>query len=171
MTSYLSQIFTFGSDELLFDTAKSILLCREVEKGTNKWIKKLAGIFSIGTVIDDKESFFLSCESSDFTGEFLALNRTDGTTLWSIPGKSFMNVLHQGNLYLIFSDDKKLFYLIKVDKSTGHKLWHHQVSNDLENYTINSREVSLNYCSGKKEIISSDTGALLHQQNAGGSSS
>lgn len=158
MALYHSQIFDPGSAELQFDAEKSILLCREQDGGSNRWIKKIPGIDYISSVIEDQNRFYVSGESSDTTGFFLALDKQEGSTLWSIPGKSFLSAMHDGSLYLIFPDEQNDFYLIKVETSTGRKEWHHPVGRDLREYAISGSRITLDYGSGKREILSPATG-------------
>jgi outer membrane protein assembly factor BamB len=158
MTSNLSQFFTLGESELRFDPARSTLLCKNIEKGSNTWIKKLPGIHAIITAIEDERRYYLSCESHDISGMFFALDKENGSTHWSIPGRAFMNVLHCGHLYLIFSDESNMFYFIKVDRETGSKAWHHKVTGDLMHYTIGSEKITLVYASGRQESISPANG-------------
>jgi outer membrane protein assembly factor BamB len=158
MTLYHSQTYNLGGDELHFDAEKSILLCRDLKNGANRWIKKISGIGYISSVIEDADRYYLSGESSDTTGFYLALDKKEGTTMWSIPGKAFMNALHDGSLYLIFPDENNIFYLIKVDSATGRKEWHHPVGQDLREYSISGTRVTLEYNSGEREILSPTSG-------------
>ena len=161
MTSYYSQNYRMEKFELRFDADKAILLCSSNESGKRQWAKKLNSIYAIGSVIEDNACFYISCESSDITGKYMALNKADGSTVWFIPGKAFMNVLFEGFLFLIFSDENNDFYMLKVDKKTGAKIWHHRVGNDLAEYSISRERILLTYGSGNKERLSLSKGAII----------
>jgi outer membrane protein assembly factor BamB len=148
-------------DTLQYDRLKSILSCLFIGNGKKKWVKKIRDITSIHSIIEDEERYYLSCETDDITGKYLALDKSDGTTAWLIPGRAFINVLYEENLYLIFADEDNLFYLLKIDKTEGNKIWHHKVDTDLAEYSFTARRIQLDYHSGKKEILSPATGRLL----------
>ena len=161
MTSYYAQCFDMELHELRFDSRKAIIICSAIEDGQKQWAKRLADIHSIDSVIEDERCFYLSCESEEIIGQYMALNKIDGSTLWFIPGKAFMSVQHEGFLYLIFSDQDNHFYLLKVEKARGTRVWHYHVSRDLKEYSINQERVLLTYESGKTERLSAKKGTLM----------
>ena len=75
---------------------------------------------------------------------------------FSVPGQIGTGVA------LIFIDANEKYYLIKVDKEDGKKLWHYKVDIDLCEYKIDPGVISLIYSSGKTESISSLTGKKLY---------
>jgi predicted aspartyl protease len=62
------------------------------------------------------------------------------------------------SVYLIFSDENDDFFLIKVLADNGKKFWHHVVDTGLSCYTINSKEVILQYIDEKIEVLNSSSG-------------
>lgn len=153
--------FKTDDAELVLDTGRSILLCRGRDEGGRKrWAKKLDGSPEIICVLEDGERFYLACETGETNGQFLALDRETGSTRWFIPGRSFMHVLFDGFLYLIFVDGEDRFYLLKVDREEGRTLWHHRVEEDLQEYVFTGNELRLSYGSGRGEKIRLADGRL-----------
>jgi outer membrane protein assembly factor BamB len=162
MEKAYSQTFEMKSGTLCYDSGKSILLCRGPENGKNLWIKKITDISLIDTVIEDASRYYIACEADDVRGFFLALSKSNGSTEWFIPGKAYFQIIFEGYLYLIFTDGKNEFYLIKVDCSDGKKIWYHRISGDLCEYAFRADRILLKYGSGKAESISPLTGIAAH---------
>ena len=139
------------------------LLCKEKDEGKNLWIRKIEDGGFILDAAEDKERIFISVESGDNMGQFLALEKTDGNIIWFIPGKAYMFRIFLNSVYLIFPDEAKNFFLIKVSVEDGKKIWHYQVDEKLSTYTINDKIVELKYRDGSQEILDSTTGALLRK--------
>ncbi len=161
MDGNYSQIFEMDEDTLYYNSEKSILLCRKKNDHGNRWVKKLADIFQITVVTEDNEAYYLSCELGDTEGQFVAVKKSDGATLWFIPGRSYFHLLFDDFIYLIFIDEKGLFYLLKIDKEDGRKIWHHRIDEDLDQYNFRSDRIQLKYHSGREEKISPVNGKLL----------
>jgi len=152
-----SQIFELESDVLAYDWEKSILLCRSKSSGRKKWAKKIEPCL-INHIIEDDERYYISCEYGEASGQYLALGREDGTTAWFIPGRSFLHLIFEGHVYSIFVDDKDNYYLLKIDREDGKKIWHYPVDSDLTEYSFKKDRILLKYLSGKTEKISVSTG-------------
>jgi outer membrane protein assembly factor BamB len=152
--STYSQTFEMRNRKLVYDPVKSILLCRAKNDGKKLWAKKVAEIHSIVSIIEDNEKFYVSGESGEKSGQFLAVYKENGKAGWFIPGLSFMQVLYGGFLYLIFVDEKDEYYLLKVRKDNGKTVWYYQVENDLFEYRFKNQKIRLYYRSNKVETIS-----------------
>jgi len=146
---------------LQYDYSNCNLLCRSLDEGKNLWIRKIEDGGYILDANDDGDKIFISMESDEKSGQFLVLNRRDGLTCWSIPGKAYMFRIYSNSVYLIFVDGEDNFFLIKVSSEDGTKLWHHPVNNGLSAYTINNEVVTLKYIDGTVETISSSNGILF----------
>lgn len=164
---YNSQIFEMKRNSLIYDQAKSILLCR-LKKGNKLWARKVNDVNFISSVIEDDEKFYISFESGEKSGRFLAIDKKSGKTGWYIPGKSFLQVLFDGSLYLIFIDDQDRYYLLKVRRDNGKSVWHHRVDADLIEYRFKGQRIRLYYTSRKFETISAATGKLEYSGSRGG---
>lgn len=149
--------FPLSEDIISFDTVKQTLLCRS-SSGGNRWIKKIESINSVNDVSENGNIFFVSCETDDVSGIFLAINKSDGSTLWEIPGNSYFHLVYSGSIYIIFIDAEQNYFLIRADISSGKKIWHKIISADLEHYTFDAGRITLDYSSGKREIISMESG-------------
>jgi len=142
---------------LFYYADRSILVCRS--KAQQKmWAKKIYDIESIYNALEDNGKFYLSCDSGEKSGQFLAIHKKTGSTAWFIPGKTFLQILFEKFLYLIFVDENDCYFLLKVNQSKGETLWHHKVKEDLKEYAINKNRVKLVYSSGMIEILSSASG-------------
>jgi len=155
-----SHIFEMKDDLLSFEQGKSILVCKNSGDKKVRWAKKINDISLVYTILEDSENYYAACESTDTSGEFLALSKKDGSTVWYIPGRAFLQQLFDGYLYLIFIDEKGSYYLIKVDKKKGEKIWYHQVDEDLKEYSFNKERIVFKYRSGKIEKIYPSTGQV-----------
>jgi len=155
-----SQNFTLAHDIIIVDQSKSILTCKHMA-GNVRWIKKLNDISYIASIIEDEAMYYAACESDEKSGRYLALDRDNGATLWDIPGKTFLNILYGGHLFLIFIDESDDYYLLKIDSATGKKIWHYRVGIDLKNYTITRDSIILEYVSGASETISTNFGVKM----------
>ena len=153
-----SQIFEMENGVLYYDNAKSILLCKEPGGDKSRWVKKINDIYHIDAVTEDPERYYLSCESDETLGYLLALNIATGATEWFIPGKALFQILYNDYLYLIFADERKKYYLIKVECSDGTKIWHRSVAEDLCEYSFREERILLTYHSGRTECISPVSG-------------
>jgi len=153
----------FELTELLlqYDYLTYTLLCKSLDEGKNLWIRKIEDGGYILDVNEDEDKIFISMESDEKSGQFIALNKKDGLTNWFIPGKAYMFRLYLNSVYLIFVDGDDNFFLIKASSNDGTKLWHHPVDDGLTAYTINNEVVVLNYINGSNEILSSSTGLPL----------
>ncbi|MCP4131633.1 MAG: hypothetical protein GY754_11700 [bacterium] len=158
MDSTNSQIFEMRRDALYFDTSKSIILCKSLKDNKNRWVKKTHDVYSITSILEDSAKFYIAGETDEESGQFLALDKKDGSTLWYIPGRAFFQQLFDEYLYIIFADEKKAFYLIKAAKPDGSKIWHHEVREDLVKYSFRKDRILLTYSSNDEEIISPVTG-------------
>ncbi|MFC1670327.1 hypothetical protein ACFL20_08025 [Spirochaetota bacterium] len=156
-----SFLFEMASDLLLFDPAKWNLLCKDKVNKKIRWAKKIDDINNIANVIEDSNNYYMVCESTETNGRFLAIKKRDGSTLWYIPGKSFLQQLFGGYLYNIFADENSRYFLLKVDKTRGDKIWFHQVDIDLDEYSFKKDSIMLKYQSGKIENISHQTGRVI----------
>ncbi len=156
-----NQVFDFKEKKLEFETDKSILLCRNSKTNRNIWARRINDVNSIEDAIDDRDTFYLNCIKDEKSGQFIALHKSSGETAWLIPGRSFLQLLFDNFLYIIFIDEKDKFFLIKVDKVTGSKLWFHEVDSDLSEYSIRQDRIMLKYGSGKTDRLSPATGKKI----------
>ncbi|OHD63149.1 MAG: hypothetical protein A2176_11420 [Spirochaetes bacterium RBG_13_51_14] len=161
MEKTYSQTFEMERAILSYDGSKSILLCTESKNSKKLWIKKIDDINHIENIIEDSDRFYLACESSDTKGFYLALDKPTGSTEWFIPGKAYFQIIYNGFLYAIFADEKMVFYLLKVDRSDGKKIWYHRINEDLCEYSFRADRIQLIYESGKSEKISTITGIAM----------
>ncbi len=145
---------------LSYDPEKSILLCKN-KNGKNLWAKKFIDIDIISEVEEDSDSLYISTELDEKRGQFVALSKTDGNTQWHIPGRALFQKIFGVNIFLIFIDDEERYYMIKVDKSTGEKIWYFRVDEDLSEYSLRNDRILLKYASGKEERISTETGKII----------
>ena len=151
--------FEMEDSILKYDPDKSTLLCVTKSADARKvWIKKLLDISDISNIIEDGKRYYIVCESGDINGQFLALSKSSGSTVWFIPGKSFLQVLFKEFLYLIFIDENSHYYLLRVNCNNGKAVWHHRLDTDLFEYAFTKKDVRLSYSSGKKEVLSLRTG-------------
>jgi outer membrane protein assembly factor BamB len=164
-----SQIFEMRRNSLIYDQVKSILLCRLKTDGNRKlWARKVNDVNYISSVIEDEEKFYISFESGEKSGQFIAIYKENGKTGWYIPGKSFLQVLFGGALYLIFVDEQDRYYLIKVRRDNGKTEWHYRVDGDLCEYRFKGQRIRLYYSSNKFETISALTGKLEYSSDKSG---
>lgn len=157
-----SHIFEMKSNILYYDIIKSILICKLTIDNKVLWAKKIEDSNLINDVDEDTNNYYVSCETSDAGGQFLAINKKNGTTAWYIPGRSYFQQLFNKYLYIIFIDGKDRFYLIKVDKCNGSKIWDHEVKEDLCEYSFRRNRILLKYSSGYIEKISPQTGVIMN---------
>jgi len=163
MKKGILQRFELNEYLIQYDPETFSLLCRKMPEGKNIWIRKIEDGGFIAGAVHDEDTFYFSIESGDKSGQFMAVNRADGSTRWIIPGKSYMSQLYDNSLYLIFVDSSDTFYLIKVRATDGSKVWHYRVSEDLYQYKINKNRITLKYHDGKTDIISSESGFLINE--------
>jgi len=161
MEQAFSQNFELGSRTLHYDCGKAMLLCKDSTSGKNIWIKKISDIRLIDTVIEDSSRYYIACETDDIKGYYLAIDKETGSTKWFIPGKAYFHIVYNNDLYIIFTDEKNDFYLLKVDCSDGKKIWHRRVRSDLCEYSFSPERIILKFGSGKQETISSLTGIAI----------
>jgi len=131
-------------------------------EGKNIWIRKIEDGGFIAGAVHDEDNFYISIESGDTSGQFIAINKTDGSTRWIIPGMAYMSQLYRDSIYLIFIDENEQFFLIKAKKADGSKVWHYQVDEELYQYTINRNRITLKYHDGRIDILNSESGFLLN---------
>lgn len=153
-----SQIFNLEDHILYYDYLSGVLLCRRAGDKKNKWIKKIHDSGSLLDAIEDDNRIYLSFADCDKNGQFIVVDKEAGNTLWSIPGRSFLNQLYGDYIFLIFSDDNDVFYLLKVVRKDGSKIWHYPVHDGLIEYIIKRDSISLKYSDGTSENISMETG-------------
>jgi hypothetical protein len=154
-----ARTFRMRSGTLVYDPVKSILLCRSGKDENRKlWARKINDINRISGIIEDDKKYYIACESGENNGRFIAVMKNSGRTAWFIPGKSFLQIIFGGFLYLIFIDETGDYYLIRVEREKGQSKWHHRVSPDLSEYRFSGRQIELIYSSGEREIISPSTG-------------
>ncbi len=146
---------------IVYDFIDGVLLCRRLGDKKNLWIKKIYERTSLEEIVEDEERFYLSFADSEREGQFLVLERDTGYSVWTVPGRPFFNQLYGDYVFLIFSDEKGNFYLLKMDRKNGDKIWHHAVSEGLCQYAIKRESISLTYKDGTKEEIAMETGKLL----------
>ncbi len=156
-----SQIFDVDGRFLAYEADKSILICKDAAHGNNLWVKKLRDITGIYEIIDDDANYYIAAECDEITGQYFAVRKIDGSTLWDIPGRAFFHLVFGPHLYLIFIDDTENYYLIKVEAADGTKLWHYKVNCDLSKYSFSKDRIKLIYESGLVEIISPSNGSLI----------
>jgi len=161
MNNLNSQSFPLSDRTLYYDTGKSILLCTDAESEKKIWAKKFHGLSIIRDIIEDRDRFYVSFETDDYSGNYFALNRNNGNTEWDIPGRACFNIIHDNQLYVIFIDSEQDHYLLSINRYNGSKLWHHRVDDDLAEYNFRKNHVVLSYLSGKTEKISLADGREL----------
>jgi hypothetical protein len=161
MVKTYSQIFEMKSGILYYDSDKSILLCKEPKGEKNRWVKKINDTLHIDLIIEDSLRYYMSCESGETRGYLLAISQSTGATEWFIPGKPYFQILYDDYLHVIFADEQKNFYLLKVEPSDGTKIWHRRIDEDLCQYSFRSDRILLTYESGKTEQVSPLTGSII----------
>jgi hypothetical protein len=155
----MTESYDLQTATLTWDPDKSIVTCRDKGEVRRKiWIKKIADAGFVTSVIEDGERYYLACESGDSQGTFLCVDRENGETLWYIPGRSFLQVVYEGFLYMIFIDEQGAYFLLKIDRADGSSVWHHRVDMDLCEYRFSTRRIRLFYESGREEILDGATG-------------
>jgi outer membrane protein assembly factor BamB len=145
---------------LSYDPEKSILMCKNT-KGKNLWAKKLINTAVISEIEEDSDTLYISSEVDEKSGQFIAISKNSGNTKWHIPGRALFQKIFGIFIYLIFIDDENKYYLIKVDRSTGEKVWYFRVDEDLSEYSLRKDRILLKYGSGKEEKISTDSGKVI----------
>ncbi len=145
---------------LSYDPEKSILMCKNAD-GKKLWAKKLNDIVVINDIEEDSDTLFISSELDEKSGQFIAISRETGNTKWHIPGRALFQKIFGRFIFLIFIDDENKYYLIKVDRSTGEKIWYFRVDEDLSEYSLRNDRILLKYESGKEEKISTATGKVI----------
>jgi hypothetical protein len=148
------QTFEMKNAVLRYDMDKSILTCGTKYNDRKLWVKKLNDLYSVSGIIEDDKKYYLACDSGEINGQFLAVKKQDGTTEWFIPGKSFLHVIYNGFLYLIFADENNRFYLLKVHLSNGKSSWFHHIEQDLSEYSFADNKITLHFLSGEREVLS-----------------
>lgn len=161
MNKGILQRFELNEYLIQYDPETFILLCKSMPEGKNIWIRKIEDGGFIAGAVHDEDNFYISIESGDTSGQFIAISKADGSTRWLIPGRAYMFQLFHTSIYLIFIDDNEHFYLIKARTIDGSKAWHFQVDEDLYQYTINRDRITLKYHDGRVDILSSESGLLL----------
>jgi len=154
--------FDLKNQNLQFNVTKSTLICKDKNSEKSIWIKRLNKVSIVSDIIEDASKYYLITESNDVFGQYIVLSKETGTTLWFIPGKAFFHILFQDDLYIIFADEKEKFFLIKVDRSNGNKLWHHKINSDLLEYRFTKTGIHLTYKSGTEETISPVNGLKIY---------
>jgi hypothetical protein len=162
METTYSQTFEMKDHILCYDSCKSILLCKELQNNKNLWIKKIADISHIENIIEDTAKYYIACETDEIKGYFLALEKSTGSTEWFIPGKAYFQIIYADFLYVIFTDEKNDYYMLKVERTGGKKLWYRRIDPDLCEYSFRNDRILLSYDSGKSEKISPLTGAVIY---------
>jgi outer membrane protein assembly factor BamB len=162
MSRGILQRFELNEYLIQYDPDTFILLCRRMPEGKNIWIRKIEDGGFIAGAVHDEDNFYISIESGEMSGQFIAINKTDGSTRWIIPGKAYLFQLFQDSIYLIFVDENEKFYLIKAKTEDGSKEWHYQVDEELFQYTINRDRITLKYQDGRIDILNSKSGFLLN---------
>ncbi len=159
--------YSFNMKEALlsFNPEKGMLTSKTPEGEKKQWVKKIEGIVHILSVIEDKDNYYAACEIDDITGELIALDRQTGTTRWYIPGRPYLQQLFDKDLFTIFVDSEQKYFLLRVTTDDGSSRWHHPVSSDLLEYTINKDLVTLHYASGQVEKLNSRTGVAISRKN------
>jgi outer membrane protein assembly factor BamB len=146
---------------LVYEPDRSVLLNKsKYGDSGDKWVKKINNTSSVAGIIEDGEMYYIACDLGETSGQFLALRKESGSTEWFIPGRSFLHLIFDGFLYLIFIDENEMYYLLKVNRENGKKVWHHPVGSDLKEYKFAVTGIELIYHSGKKELISVKTGKV-----------
>ncbi len=147
-----------NEDILSFDTDRSILICRSSHDGTKRWLKRMENITFIASVIEDAERYYVMGESGETMGEYLVVSKNDGATRWFIPGRAFFHLLYNGFLFLIFIDEKNLYWFIKVELDGGKPMWQYRIDSDLEGYRFHKNRITLTYRSGARTVLCPESG-------------
>ncbi|MDY6935980.1 MAG: hypothetical protein SVZ03_17400 [Spirochaetota bacterium] len=152
-------MFEMKTSILRYDIDKSILLCMSNNK--KLWAKKLMSVGCLSNIIEDDDKYYIACESGELNGQLLALRKVNGSTAWFIPGKSFLQIIFERYLYLIFVDGDEHHYLLKVNRRNGKVRWHHYVNHDLCEYRFTLNMIQLSYASGRSESLSLKNGRQI----------
>ena len=155
------QRFELNDFLLQYDFTAGVLLCKSISASKNLWIKKIEEGGIILDVVEGDALFFIAFEYNDTDGLFLAVNRSDGKTEWSIPGRAYMYRTYGEYIFLIFIDEDGRYFLIKSSCNSGGIIWHHEVDMDLAEYTIKKDYISLVYGDGRKEVLDTETGGEI----------
>ena len=159
MNQTLNTVFQDARHLLQFNPHKGSLRCSDYRSGEIIWIRRLDDAEYIAGVLADNLSFYVPVESGDKQGIFLCLERETGETRWHIPGRSLMQLVYDGFLYLIFIDDQQRYFLLKVALDNGATAWYHQVEEDLTGYSFKGDIITLEYASGNVETLDASSGA------------
>ncbi len=125
------------------------------------WVKKIDNIVHILSIIEDNSNYYVACELDDIDGELIALNRETGSTKWYIPGRPYLQQIFDRDIYAIFVDSEKCFYLLRITTDRGTSKWLHPVDSDLHEYSIRKDRITLSFLSGKTEELDARTGIAL----------
>ncbi len=155
------QRFELNDFLLQYDFTAEVLLCKSISSSKNLWIKKIEEGGIILDVVEGDALFYMAFEYNDTDGLFIAVNKADGKTAWSIPGRAYMYRIYGNFIFLIFIDDEGRYFLIKSSCCAGGIIWHHEVDIDLAEYTIRNDYISLVYMDGRKEVIDMETGGEI----------
>jgi len=150
--------FNCNDTALIYNVETNAIICTAKPDGRKLWVKKLHEPAAINNVLYDEQCYYIALSTSDTEGMFLSLSKATGTTKWFIPGRTYLEVLYNGFLYLIFVDNDKRYFLIKVESQEGTKVWFHQIDPDLYFYHFKEDGILLHFASGKKEMIPYDMG-------------
>ena len=145
--------FNCNDTALVFNDEMCAIVCVTQPEGRKLWVKKFTEPVAIQNVLFDDAFYYVACRTGEAEGMFLSLVKSNGFTRWFIPGRTFLEVLYDGFLYLIFVDEQDRFFLIKVNCEDGSKVWHQQIDDDLYYYHFKDEGIILHYASGKKEMI------------------
>ncbi|MCX8124429.1 MAG: hypothetical protein N3F66_09720 [Spirochaetes bacterium] len=154
--------FHCNDTAIIYNPEKNAVICIANPEGKKLWVKKLAEPVIIQNVLYDDRYYYLACRTGDTQGMFLTIARDSGSTVWFIPGRTFLEVLFNGFLYLIFVDEEDRYFLIKVKREDGTKLWHQQIDHDLYYYHFKENGILLHFASGKKEMITYSGERILY---------
>jgi hypothetical protein len=155
------QQFDCNETSIVYYPEKYIIVCIAYGDGKKVWAKKMHEPVAIQNVLFDERYYYIACKTGDTEGIFLTLDKSNGSTVWFIPGCTSLEVLYRGYLYLIFVDENEQHFLIKVECDEGNKLWFHQIDSDLYYYHFKEDCIILHYASGKKEMLQYDGKVLL----------
>ena len=160
MTNIYSEDFIFDEAVITYNKKKSSLIYKPFSKDRNRWIRSIEIGYIVTNITYGENQYYISTENDEFSGVFWAIRSIDGTTVWSIPGKSFINIFYNKFVYTIFVDNSTSPFLLKVSPLDGSKIWGYRIHIDLIEYTFSKNRLILSYPNNYSEEIDIDSGNI-----------
>jgi outer membrane protein assembly factor BamB len=104
------------------------LYCLNAKTGQVRWNFEANGSVFSSPIIDNGKVYFVSADSTNFTGNLYCLNMTSGTEMWNLSVMTGFTspVLSNGRLYLQTINPDTLYGRLQcLDAADGSELWNH----------------------------------------------